>query len=531
MTTINSRKQQKKLRISAKTVLLSTAIFCITLLITVNVTVLQKKQRAQPPISPTEQKQEVVDDKSIPIDASQNSKSAFHFIVSSDCTSYQRWETLTQLHSAQNVQQCGRFTWIVSGCLEEGFAHKGKGKGGANSDILTPTLLLAEVERHFPHFTVSHTNETARSHHDCNELHPHVHFTPDYSDMRAFDGPFADGKKKRVFTNKQGKQLTGSYGNKYKFNNKPNGLHHWIVNFLEHDSRRDETIVLNDPDFLFLTQFDFPDGVQVVPGRPAAAKYGLGAQFLDFDLEQICQRSPLEGHQTCPFQNLTSSDVHKHYNVGAPYAIHIQDVLPLSSRWKSLVPPTYDQYPLLYAEMFAYVMAAADLNLKHNLVKGLFTGCMTGNPKVEGATKVALQKSASIYAKLIETNPTGQEAISGGASSCFLPPLTPPPFFHYCARYSFETPYHQVGETTAGNHSEIIAFHFFAKRRVEHNVLDCANGTSSGGALEPFLATTPQKKEGGDPDWNVLAVCAVVRAINLAKEMGCRGSNANEEVA
>ncbi len=42
-------------------------------------------------------------------------ENSFHFIVSSDCTSYQRWETLTQLHSAQSVQQCGRFTWIVSG--------------------------------------------------------------------------------------------------------------------------------------------------------------------------------------------------------------------------------------------------------------------------------------------------------------------------------------------------------------------------------------------------------------------------------
>ena len=42
-------------------------------------------------------------------------KNSFHFIVSSDCTSYQRWETLTQLHSAQSVHQCGRFTWVVSG--------------------------------------------------------------------------------------------------------------------------------------------------------------------------------------------------------------------------------------------------------------------------------------------------------------------------------------------------------------------------------------------------------------------------------
>lgn len=45
----------------------------------------------------------------------QTSGNSFHFIVSSDCTSYQRWEVLTQLHSAQSISQCGRFTWIVSG--------------------------------------------------------------------------------------------------------------------------------------------------------------------------------------------------------------------------------------------------------------------------------------------------------------------------------------------------------------------------------------------------------------------------------
>ena len=45
----------------------------------------------------------------------EEEKNSFHFIISSDCTSYQRWETLVQLHSAQAIHQCGRFTWIVSG--------------------------------------------------------------------------------------------------------------------------------------------------------------------------------------------------------------------------------------------------------------------------------------------------------------------------------------------------------------------------------------------------------------------------------
>jgi len=90
------------------------------------------------------------------------------------------------------------------------------------------------VETHFPHLTISnHTiaNDMGRSasvahdhiDDDCSAIHPHVHFTPDYSNMAAYGGPFADGKKRRGYLNRMGKVLHGSYGNTYKFNNKPNG--------------------------------------------------------------------------------------------------------------------------------------------------------------------------------------------------------------------------------------------------------------------------------------------------------------------
>jgi len=284
MAFINGGKQsKKKLRVNAKLAILATLVLCITFLIVVHVSFANNKQsvlqdqrsdataQLSVRLQPSSEKKQAV--QSIPIIAN-DSKSNFHFIVSSDCTSYQRWETLTQLHSAQNVKQCGRFTWIVSGCLDEDSEQNGKGKGGANSDILTPTRLLEEVERHFPSFTVSNTNDKARAqnNNDCSVIHPHVHFTPDFSDMKQFGGPFADGKKKRVFVSRAGKKHTGSFGNIYPFNNKPNGLHHWIVDFLKKDDRRDETIILIDPDFLFLTTFDFPDGFRVEPGKPAAAR-------------------------------------------------------------------------------------------------------------------------------------------------------------------------------------------------------------------------------------------------------------------
>ena len=179
--------------------------------------------------------------------------------------------------------------------LEEGSGHTGKGKGGANSDILTPASLLAEVERHFPHLTISnHTIATGVGRSasvarpqgdDCTTIHPHVHFTPSFADMSVYPGPFADGKKKRTFLNRRGYTVHGNFGNTYKFNNKPNGLHHWAVDFLAQDDRRDEAIVLIDPDFLLLNKFEFPEGtLPVLPGHPAAAKYGLGGQVrLHFD--------------------------------------------------------------------------------------------------------------------------------------------------------------------------------------------------------------------------------------------------------
>ncbi len=248
-------------------------------------------------------------------------QNAFHFIVSSDCTSYQRWETLTQLHSAQSVQQCGRFTWIVSGCLEDGDEHAGKGKGGAHSDILTHSSLLEEVEKHFPRVTISneevafhigrdvslamdnsHLKENDASR-DCHSIHPHVHFTPDFSDMSKYPGPFSDGKKRRSFVNRQNKTMYGNFGNIYKFNNKPNGLHHWAVDFLSKEGTDGgEAVVLVDPDFLFLNKFEFPAGNDMVaPGKPAAAKYGLGGQVSDYFVSWCFIRLPSDIYDAFSF--------------------------------------------------------------------------------------------------------------------------------------------------------------------------------------------------------------------------------------
>jgi hypothetical protein len=462
----------------------------------------------------------------------------FHFIISSECSSYQLWETLTCFHAAEAVRQCGRFTWIVSGCLPNEQLHQGIGKSGANSDLLTPQVIQQHVDRHFP----PHKGTPVL---DCSRLRPELHFTPDYSNMSIYGGPYADGKTTRHFVKKDGTKQRSNFGNRYVFNNKPNGLLHWAKAHQDQE-HMDEVVVLIDPDFLFLTKFHLarPD-VTVVgkskdvflrdrdivfPGQPAAASYGLGAQWLDFDLIKICGA---DSH--CA--NTTSSEVHNYYTAGPPYILHRSDVLRLAEKWASLVPGTYDEYPLLYAEMYAYSMAAAHLQMKHNLVNNLFTGCMVGwpnpnrwsksDPTLASAELVAVQKSAEDYRTNLqqelaaaadgkgELGKSSDELKDGGPGSCFRDTLRPPPMLHYCQRYFIKATHEMM--QVPGNSN--FTYRFFAKRRVDHNAVLACDDTAP---FVPFASNKEyQKMAGGSVDWNTLAVCAITRALNFAKAVGC----------
>jgi hypothetical protein len=474
----------------------------------------------------------------------------FRFIISSECSSYQLWETLTSFHAAEAIHQCGRFTWIISGCLPNERLQEGVRKSGANSDLLTPEVIQRHVEQHFPSKRIVPS--------DCSRLRPELHFTPDYSDMSVYGGPYADGKTIRYFVKKDGSKQRSSYGNQYVFNNKPNGLLHWAEAHKDEDV--DEVIVLIDPDFLFLTKFHLarPDvtvvGRQhenlrdrdiVFPGQPAAASYGLGSQWLEFDLVKICGNN---SHCT----NTTRNEVYQHYSAGPPYILHRKDVLPLAKKWASLVPGVYDEYPQLYAEMYAYSMASAHLQLKHNLVNNLFTGCMIGWPdpnrwskndkKMKALEIAAVHKSAQVYRTSLEAELTAvaegkpyQDRDNlqqqSGPGSCFKSPLLPPPMLHYCQRYFVKAS--DTMKQVTGNSN--VTYRFFAKRRVDHNsVLACGRdknhqgfkGGISQSRFVPFGSNEEHEEmAGGSEDWNTLAVCAITRALNFAKEIGC----ANQE--
>ena len=424
--------------------------------------------------------------------AQETSDIPFHFVVSSDCSSYQRWQVLTQIQSARSVEQHGKYTWIVSGCPDlNSYVDNGP---AVDPDLVSSEIIKKDVADHFgPRERGSVISYSSSVMVDV----PNVHFSPDYSDMSLYGGLYADGKVKRTFVGKNGKTQYGNYGNKYKFNNKPNGLRHWSDVHFKNQPFYDELIVLIDPDFLFLATFDLPADLTVTPGQPAAAKYGLGAQWLDFNRTAICG----EGS---PCMQTTLRDVRKHYAAGPPYVIHSQDVLRLATFWSSFVPPIYDQYPLLYAEMYAYSAAAAHLELPHSLINGLYTGCMIQWPSdIDTKQKSALKASADRFKDSIVANTANDD----GASSCFLAPYRPPPLLHLCSRYEM-----RVGKANSSEKT-----YFFKKRKVDHSILDCEND-----GFWPFLDEEIKvKAETGNEEWNALAICTMLRAINYARVQHC----------
>jgi peptidyl serine alpha-galactosyltransferase len=243
-----------------------------------------------------------------------------HIVFSTDCGTFQDWQTLVFFYSARLVHQPGQVTRIASGCTPE-----------------KESQLRQLYSQLFPTDPFS------------------VHFTPDYSvDKRT--------------------------GQKYHFYNKPYGVLHWI----EHSSPAitpGTVVAICDPDFIFLrpltTQLhttntltslwsmDELDQIRYVQkGHPSAQQYGLGApwvndQHLKFNRTFICGAgSPCT---KVPNQNTGG----KAYSVGPPYMVEVTDLHRLATSWCEFVPRVYVKYPYLLAEMYGYSMAAAHEELPH----------------------------------------------------------------------------------------------------------------------------------------------------------------------
>jgi len=212
---------------------------------------------------------------------------------------------------------------------------------------------------------------------------------------------------------------------------------------------------------------------------------------------------------------VTTADVYKFYSAGPPYILHAHDVGPFAHEWARLVPPTYNQYPMLYAEMFAYSMAAAQLALPHVLLPHLMTGCMVGWPRSDPEPLARSFEAYGAAAAAQQQQQQGHHGTypGGGAATCFLPSLAVPPFLHYCQHYK-----NQFGEP-------------FTKRGVPHNTLECSSPRLSAGGPRESMKHAASSDTGKDNDlqWQTLACCASQRAIDHARDQRCIMSATEEQ--
>eukprot|EP00605_Chrysophyceae_sp_TOSAG23-4_P001931 GSChrysophyteH1.ASY1.ANO1.2134.1 assembled CDS len=378
------------------------------------------------------------------------SHSDLHILFSTDCSFYQDWQSLVVFHSAFSIGQKAHITRVASGC-----------------DAKAQYELQHLYERLWP------TTRTG------GWLYG-VHFTPDF-------------------------KRDAASGKKYEFYNKPYGMKHWLdAHYPTTALQQSEDVVLAiiDPDFLFLrpltTQLStsaslHSDSVEYVrPGHPGGQLYGLQAPWTlernrdtslrtkkgdnnYFDLNDICG-------QGSPCFDVSTRDGNKHYAVGPPYLIHIQDFGRLVNTWVTMVPKVYRGYPHLLAEMYAYVLAAAHEKLPH--------------------TTVTHHMVSNVFASANDEGWTGIDSL--GDNVC-QPPAQQrrefPTFMHYCQFYRAK----DIG---------------FQKRRFHKKYFGCAAPL----LLEPplDLGTARYKNRDGEiveysemeGRRNAFALCAITRSIN-----------------
>ena len=182
----------------------------------------------------------------------------------------------------------------------------------------------------------------------------YIHFTPEYNDF-----------------------LEENVKKDYHYFNKPFGVLHWLKNNngLVHDN---DIIILLDPDMVYLSPFpqdfhkdavftnsdeqpDLPRKYKVEHGTPFAQRYAFGNAWQRIDLNHVVGPDS-------PVHKISSNEADSHHPAGAPYMATAKDMLKIVERWSEVAPRVHDVYPELLAEMFGYIIAAADLGFKHQLI-------------------------------------------------------------------------------------------------------------------------------------------------------------------
>jgi len=250
----------------------------------------------------------------------------YHLIFSTGCSLFQDWQSYVFFFHALKSGQKGRVTRIASGCRDE--------------DIEAMKQLHKEqIEIMSDRF--------------------YLHLTPEFATVKP--------------------------GLRFKYFNKPFGVRHWmehVLGFPDNPENSNAIVILVDPDQILLRPFtnDFTNSSEVwrptptssIPmrnkvehGSPFAQQYGFGLQW-----KTKVNMTHVAGGQPSRIDGMDMDEARMHYSVGPPYIATAKDMYAIVEKWTEFVPLVYDNYPHLLAEMFAYCLAAAHLNLPHRVAYG-----------------------------------------------------------------------------------------------------------------------------------------------------------------
>ncbi len=324
------------------------------------------------------------------MDATNNPN--YHIVFSTDCSKYQKWQTYLLFYSAMRVKQPGTVTRIASGC----------------------TPAEEESERAFHADIAKHMSPNFK-----------LHLTPHFSGVKDENGE--------------------STGKKYDYFNKPFGLLHWMEHS-EENFADDDIIILLDPDQALtrpitndfsnldenLLVGDNPKTI-VTHGQPFAQKYAFGNNWMSIDLT----KATLD--ENSPAHKVSREEGRLHYPVGPPYLATAKDMHLIAKTWADFVPRSHKEHPHLMAEMYAFCIAAAHLELPFQLVRSLMVSVASGGTGERSGEGWLL------------VNAINDDKVCTDAA---LDEYTLPSVLHYCQRY-------------------MLGRYFFGKRRMPKDFFSC----------------------------------------------------------
>eukprot|EP00547_Thalassionema_nitzschioides_P012828 CAMPEP_0194258818 /NCGR_PEP_ID=MMETSP0158-20130606/42121_1 /TAXON_ID=33649 /ORGANISM="Thalassionema nitzschioides, Strain L26-B" /LENGTH=268 /DNA_ID=CAMNT_0038998357 /DNA_START=1 /DNA_END=803 /DNA_ORIENTATION=- len=244
------------------------------------------------------------------------------------------------------------------------------------------------------------------------------------------------------------------------------------------------------PDHVWAPYSKFGTNTKAVThGKPMAQDYNFGDKW--YSKPKEVNLTHVVG-KTSPVHSLSVTDAARLYPAGPPYIVTARDMYRIVVKWCDFLPKIFDVHPVFMSEMYGYCMAAAHLQLPHQLAKGFMISNIDMT-RGEGWNFI--------------TNTNGPQVCDDDNFQTSIDTEDLPFVLHFCQRYS-------IGEF------------FISKYKVPTDLLSCENPLLQ---LPPKnIASTAHHSHYGDnsiKEWsssnikkyrNAFLVCRIMTALNRA---------------